>query len=416
MEVIIRLNTILAKNAHTRVNGKVASRRTATAAGESLRAMFRLLYELGYKLTDPQNIGERHIVAICKALHERKRKPKTIQGYLSQLRIFCGWIGKKGLVKDVYYYLPDVPKSELRVRTVTDKSKSWAETGIDVVEMAKQAEALDWRFGCMILVQVAFGLRRIEAIQMEPWKVDKGEKFAVYETKGGRPRDIYIDTPVQRAILDLVKSKVTKGDRLGWRQRKDGKPFEGKTHEASLEYSESRYEYLMKKLGITREMANCTGHGLRAQFAENAALLKGVIPPTLGGTAGQMLREDLNLARLQVSESLGHSRISVTGAYYGSFGRGVTLDSPERIKKSLEAGLAAIASDQLCSIQLDRSIDCGRLSAELAAIDIYTDLRKVYILWAHYSRRHAVDWIDPAAGSNLAALEAAALSIARIAK
>jgi ribosomal protein S12 len=48
------------------------------------------------------------------------------------------------------------------------------------------------------------------------------------------------------------------------------------------------------------------------------ALMKGFLPATRGGTKGQLDQETFDLARLQVAENMGHSRISVTGAYYGS--------------------------------------------------------------------------------------------------
>lgn len=406
MELITKLNAILAEHAHTRVNGKVASHRTATAAGDSLRTCFRLLVELGYKIREPRNIEEKHIKALCVEWHARKKAPKTIQGYLSQMRIFSGWIGKAGLVKDIYYYLPEVPKEELRVTAVARKSKSWAEMGIDVAEKVEIALQLEERFGLMILAQVAFGLRRLEVLQMQPWKCDKGNRFSVYKTKGGRPRDVDIDTEVQRAVLDLIKSRVGKSDHFGWKHRSDGAP-------ATLEYSERRYNYFMEKLGITKALAEVTGHGLRAQFAENAALLRQLIPPTLGGTGGQMRREDLYLKRVQVSEQLGHSRKSITTAYYGSFGRETQPDSPDRTKLAIEAGLATIPPDQLLAIPQERQGDCAYLGAELMAIGVYDDPRKVQVLWNQHSRRHAVEWLAPAAGSNLAALEVSALSLTR---
>lgn len=406
MEIIALLNVILAVHAHTRVNGKVASERTTQAAGEALRAIFRLLVKLGYRLEDPRNISEKHIKVLCAEWYRLNRSPKTIQGYLSQLRTFCGWIGKKGLVKDVYYYLPHVPKEDLRVKTVAEKSKSWAEVGIDVAAKTAEATSLDWRFGLMIMAQVAFGLRRMEVLQMQPWKNDKGNKFAAYATKGGRPRDIDIDTAVQRAVLDLIKSKISKKDYLGWPTKADGSA-------GSLKYSKRRYNYLMEKLGINKVMAEVTGHGLRAQFAENAALLRDLIPPTLGGTSGQMPREDLDLARLQVSEQLGHSRISITGAYYGSFGRESELDSPGRAKEVIERCFAVIGSDRMHPIVNDRLADCVHLNAELTAIHVYDDPRKVQVLWEHHSRRHGVEWLSVTSGSNLAALEAASICYLR---
>jgi len=406
MEIIALLNIILAAHAHTRVNGKVASERTAQAAGETLRAIFRLLVKLGYRLEDPRNINEKHIKVLCAEWYRLKRSPKTIQGNLSQLRTFCSWIGKKGLVKDVYYYLPHVPKGDLRVRTVAEKSKSWAEVGIDVAAKAAEATSLDWRFGLMIMAQVAFGLRRMEVLQMQPWKNDKGNKFAAYATKGGRPRDIDIDTAVQRSVLDLIKSKIGKKDYLGWQTKADGSA-------GSLKYSKRRYNYLMEKLGINKVMAEVTGHGLRAQFAENAALLRDLIPPTLGGTSGQMTREDLDLTRLQVSEQLGHSRISITGAYYGSFGRETKLESPARVKEVIESCFAVIGSDRIHPIASDRLTECIYLNAELTAIHVYDDPRKAQVLWENHSRRHGVEWLSPTSGSNLAALEAAAICFLR---
>lgn len=406
MEYEKKLNAILEANAKTRVNGKVASERTHTAAKEALRTAFALLVRLGYKIQDPANLEEKHVKALCVEWHATKKAPKTIQGYLSQLRIFGRWIGKAGLVKDIYYYLPDVPRDELRVVAVARKSKSWSEMGIDVTEKVEIAMQFDQRFGLMLLAQVAFGLRRMEVLQMQPWKCDKGNRFAVYKTKGGRPRDVDIDTEVQRAILDLVKSKVGKTEHFGWKYRTDGGP-------ATLEYCERRYNYFMEKLGITKALAEVTGHGLRAQFAENAALLRRLIPPTLGGTGGQMEREDLDLCRVQVSEQLGHSRKSVTGAYYGSFGRETQLNSPDRAKLAIEAGLATIPPDQLLAIPHKRQGDCAYLGAELMAIGVYDDPRKVQVLWNQHSRRHAVEWLAPAAGSNLAALEASAVSLTR---
>jgi hypothetical protein len=194
---------------------------------------------------------------------------------------------------------------------------------------------------------------------------------------------------------------------LGWSTKTDGGA-------ASLKYSKRRYHYLMEKIGIGKAMAQVTGHGLRAQFAENVALLKELIPPTLGGTSGQMPRDDLDLARLQVSELLGHSRKSVTGAYVGSFGREpAALDGPGRTAEVLDECLAAIPTEQLGAIADTRLAQCACLNAELMAIQVYQDPRKVQVLWEHHSRRHGVDWIPPTTGSNLAALEAAASSILR---
>ena len=418
MELMMKLlDEYLDKHARVRINGNVAADESATRHGEALRANFRRLYRLQYKLTDPKNIGERHIKALCQDFYDQKLAPKTISGYLSHLRIFCSRIGKKGLVKDVYYYLPNVPKDELHVKTVATKSKSWAEVGIDVAEKVCEAEALDLRFAVMLMLQVAFGLRRKEVLQLKPWVVDREDRIAITETKGGRPRSIYIDTPVQRWVLDKAKA-LTKGknDPFGWKERQDGKPMKGKDlRKASFEYSTSRYNYLMQKLGISKQVSACTGHGLRAQFSENSALLSGLIPTTLGGTPGQMPRDEMEVIRLQNSESLGHSRLSVTPAYYGSFGRECALDGPDRAKDYIEACLKNVTHGELKAIAPERLQQCMALCTEIAAIGVYDDPRKIQFLWEHYSRRYGIDWLPPANGENLAAIEASALSIMRAA-
>jgi len=249
-----------------RVNGKPASARTKEALTEGLEGNFRLLTkELGYKLQDPLNIRDTHIKALCEEWYRQGLAPKTMQGYLSHFRIFCGWIGKKGMVKTLRHYLPDVPIADLRVTTVAKKSKSWAEAGINVMEKIGDAIALDWRFGYMLLAQLAFGFRAHEVVQFKPWKYERDGRLSFDKTKGGRPRDVFIDTEAQRFILELIKSKLRKNETLGWTHRPDGQL-------ATLEYSKARYYRLMRKIGITKELAEVVGHGLRAQFAENSAL------------------------------------------------------------------------------------------------------------------------------------------------
>lgn len=398
--LITQLNAILQKHSGTRTNGKVASERTKSAIGEALRADFRRLSDLGFKLQKPDNFGEKHAAALCVSWYSENFTAKTIQVKLSYLRIFCRWIGKGDLVKDAPHYLPNVPKSELRVKSAAASSKSWAANGIDIVEKIRDADALDPRFGAMLRLAVAFGLRRHEVLECYPWKVDKITYFAAYKTKGDRPRNIDIDTVEQRMVMDQVKSMVRKSEHLGWTTMRDGSA-------ASIEYNLSKWHKMLAKIGITKAISKVTGHGLRAQYAENAALIVNVIPPTLGGTTGQMNKEDLDLKRVQVSELLGHSRKSITSAYFGSFDRSTAPDSPDRTKNAIAAAAVLLPSDKIQAIEPDRINDCLRLTAELIASGAYVEPRVTHALWVHHSGRHATAWLSPGA-SNIAALEAAA--------
>lgn len=298
-----RLNAILANHAGKRVNGNVASQSTITSTGQALHTCFNDLHDLSYKLQDPANLSDKHIAALCRHWHTESKAISTIQSRLSTLRILAGWIGKAGMVKSLPHYLPDVDKKTLKVRKVAAASKSWTENGIDVAGKILEADKLDPIFGRMLRMCLAFGLRRMEVVQLKPNKSDLGNMLRVYDAKNGRQRNIDITTPEQRQVFDYIKQNI-KGkstiEHIGWKITARGKA-------ASLAYSIGRYNKCMAKIGITREDAGVTGHGLRAQYAENAALIAHMIPPTLGGTGGQMPKEQLITKREQISELLGHS-------------------------------------------------------------------------------------------------------------
>lgn len=398
--LISQVNALLQKHSGTRTNGKVASERTKTAIGEALRADFRRLGEMGYRLQKPENLSEKHVTVLCNAWYSEGFTVKTIQAKLSYLRIFSRWVGKGEHVKDAPYYLPHVPREKLRVKVAAKASKSWAANGIDIAEKVKEADALDLRFGAMLRLAVAFGLRRHEVVECYPWKVDNGTYFAAYKTKGGRPRNIDIDTNEQRIVLDHVKSMVGKSEHLGWTTMRDGSA-------ADIDYSLAKWHKMLAKIGITKALSNVTGHGLRAQYAENAALIINVIPPTLGGSTGQMARDDLNLKREQVSELLGHSRKSITSAYFGAFDRHARPDTPDRTKVAIEAAAAVLPPEWIKDIPAERMADCILLTTELMAAGAYVEPRISQALWEHHSGRHCAEWlaIGP---NNIAALEAAA--------
>src|SRR5471030_2613055 len=217
----------------------------------------------------------------------------------------------------------------------------------------------------MLRMMLAFGLRRKEVVHNRPWKADRGDKLSIYpgEAKGGRPRDIIFNTPEQRIVLDYVKSHVNKNESLGWTTNTRGE-------KATLQFNIGKYNRLMAKIGITKLKDGATVHGLRAQYAENSALIAGMIPATLGGTKGQMDKESLDVTRAQISEQLGHSRIDVTASYYGSFGRNAKPDEVNRCKTNIEGGLRATATMQLKPVPPERMVDCLQMIGELDAIDV----------------------------------------------
>ncbi len=405
-DCVAKLKALLALCAGKRANGEIAANLTTSSYGSVLKKSFKQLHLLGYKLDDPQNLKLKHIEVLCRHWLKTGKKVSTIQTELSILRNFCTWIGKSGMIKSLVEIVPDVDPATLKNVKLAKESKSWTENGIDVAAKIQEADELDWRFGLMLRMSLAFGLRRIEVLQLQPISADLGDMLALHKTKNGRPRMIPIDTPEQRSVLDFVKSKMkSKNALLGWEVTTSGE-------RATLKYSVGRYNRLMARMGVTRDVVGTTGHGLRAQFAENAALIASLIPPTLGGTGGQLEREELNMKRARVSEQLGHSRISITGAYYGSFGREGSADDAERAKRNIESSLQKLSSLLFVPVSSHRQADCIRLIDELAYVGIEITVRQVHLLWCTHSQRHAQEWIE-LMGRNVAALEAAALALSK---
>lgn len=401
------LNDLLNAHVATRVNGNVASGKSQKTHRQILRTCFNNLWELNYRLTNPSNLDTKHIAALCRHWYESEISNKTMQSRLSSLRIMGRWIGKPNLVKNISTYLPEVEKGELRVVAAAQKTKSWGGNGIDLIETFRKADALDKRFGVMLRMELAFGLRRVEVLQFKPNKSDFGNRIKVYEAKNGRMRDVDIQTEGQRCVLDLAKDICTsKLQPLGWLQTKSGKA-------ATLAQNERRYNDCMETIGITKKAAGVTGHGLRAQFAENAALHAKLIPPTLGGTSGQMGKDDLDVKRAQVSEQLGHSRVSITPAYYGSFGRKITLDEVNRCRDNIESGLKYCHTGVTVPVPEERKADCLGIISDLEHLGVELTLRQAHMFWAINSRnRHASDWVKPELGI-AEAIEVVALNLVK---
>ncbi|WP_454909550.1 phage integrase N-terminal domain-containing protein [Variovorax gossypii] len=294
-----------------RLNGNYASDRTVELTIETVSAACERLWRLNFEVRDIANLEERHVRALIRDWHGSGLKPKTIQNNVSRLRQICRWIGKPNLIPrrdGAAHFLPELDPKSFRVSTITERSKSWSENGIDVTAKIIEADGIDIRFGAMLRLGVAFGLRKKEQLRIVPTKADAVGCLQLRDNvaKSGKNRDILIEHPFQRAMLEHAKRVAGKGRYLGWPGR-------------TFAQNEAKYAYHLRKIGITGRDADVVGHGLRAEYAENSALMLGLLPPTLGGRADQMEEGVRKAIQLKVSEAMGHHRIDVTGAYYGSF-------------------------------------------------------------------------------------------------
>ena len=316
------IKQIILANSGQRVNGKIASARTQEIAEQVMANCARRLHKLGFHLQSPDGLSRKHIdVLVADWYHLDKLSSKTIQNQFSRLKIFCGWIGKPGIISPLgaIGHLNGVEPGQLKVTTVATRSKSWSANGVDIGEKIKEASLQDARHGAMLILAVAFGLRKKEQLKIKPLQADKGHYLEIDGSvaKNGKYRSIPVEhgTPekdafgkAQRWALDVAKKLCKKNETLGW---------PGLTYRQS----ENKYYHYMKRLGLTKFDAGVTAHGLRAEFAENLLLLEGLMPPSLGGTAQQMPKGQRDKIMIGAAVKLGHNDLHTSSAYYSSFRR-----------------------------------------------------------------------------------------------
>lgn len=121
-----------------------------------------------------------------------------------------------------------------------------------------------------------------------------------------RDRVIPVDSPYKRDVLERAKilAKTPNGH--------VGQP--GRSLKSNLK----AYDNTMAKLGLTKKALGVTGHGLRHQFANDGfEQATGCKTPVRGGRPGEVDKAAEMVAKAKISEELGHTRASITAAYFG---------------------------------------------------------------------------------------------------
>lgn len=313
---VASLVTIITENNKRAARGdKEVSSRTKQLRFETIVAGFRELRALGFKIENPKNFSERHMRELVTQWEKGGLSPATIQNRISCFRVFASWIGKRTMIGDSAQYAssPNVVKRQY----VATEDKSWSSHNVDAQAVLDTLSIEDQRTSVLLEVIKAFGLRRKEAVMLKPWRADKGDYLLVIDgTKGGRGRMVPIDSDIKRAALAHAQKTVSGvNEALG---------YPGLTLKQSL----ARLSNRMTKLGITKKGLGITLHGLRHEYANDRfEEMTGAKTPVRGGKKGELSKEIEDKARIDVSEELGHSRISVTATYYGSHGRAARQDN-----------------------------------------------------------------------------------------
>jgi site-specific recombinase XerD len=166
-------DVILNKNSGIRANGNVASFRTQHHSKEVIHACCKELHELGFYLENVSGIKEKHIKALIENWNKRTLAISTMRENFSRLKQFCVWAKKEGIihVHGLSHYLPYIDKTA--ADKMINKSKSWSGNGVDVIEKIMQTKDIDERWHLMLLMGLAFGLRRKEMLCIKPWSAEK---------------------------------------------------------------------------------------------------------------------------------------------------------------------------------------------------------------------------------------------------
>lgn len=250
------------------------------------------------------------------ALWDSKGISKRTQiNYFNVLRFFWRVCGIEVEAIETYATV----EGEFTINRNAEHDKSWGGNGVVFEEVYARMYAIDPVGARLMKAMKTYGLRLKESLCLQPHNSDAGSALFVSKgTKTGKPRVLNFDDFGEeglRTVLDSLKDEVPPECHLAWQNR-------------TLKQAKTRMEYLAKKVGITKSQSGVTWHGLRHDFAiDHLEKLTGVQAPVRGGVVINYL--ELSSARKKVSEALGHHRMKITGAYYGSF---VTLERDQMRK------------------------------------------------------------------------------------
>lgn len=306
------LDRYLMSHEHQRANPTKGVTSTATRKERRLhlRLAFAQLWQMGYRMKSVTNLRVRHVEALVRRWSEEGLAAGSLHNRISHLSTFAGWIGKAGMVRRPVDYLD---KERVGRTYIAKEDLSWEGRGLDVAETIQRAKELDERFALYLTLQRAFGLRVKESIEFRPHLAiaADGCTIEVFEgTKGGKRRSVRIRDEEQRKALQwaLEVARNSKGERLRWPDR-------------TYLQATRRFYYLMERMGITKKETGTSAHGLRRGFAIGGYVAETGLPtPVQGGALGQIDRATHQRAAQRTSLDLGHARIPISGAYYGSYG------------------------------------------------------------------------------------------------
>jgi len=268
------------------------SKATQAARFLTLQQCAGQLRASGYNQLRAGNLKMKHVMCLVGQWQKAGLSAGTVKNRMAHVRWLAEKLGKAGMI----------PKDNAQLG-IADRQ---------YVGAANKAQSLDTRLESVadahvqmsLRLQAAFGLRREESIKIKPSIADHGQVLTLQASwcKGGREREIPIQTAEQRAVLDAAHALAGLGSLI--------------PSDKSYVQQQRKYDAQCKAAGLSNM------HGLRHQYAQmRYEALTGWKCPKAGGPARNKLRgverEIDRMARLAISAQLGHSRIAIVTVYIG---------------------------------------------------------------------------------------------------
>jgi len=247
---------------------------------------------LNFGIRKLENLKEKHIRGVTQHWQKEGLSNGTLKNRLACVRHLAKLLNKPNIV-------PSNDNLNIEKRKyVATENKALFDQDFSAIKNPHVRVSLE--------LQRVFGLRREEALKMKPFLADQKHFLQLQSTwcKGGRPRIVPICTDEQRYWLE--QAKLIAGDITCSLIPPD----------KSYKRHRDVYDKQTQRIGLKKL------HGLRHAYAQQRyEKLTGLKAPITGGPTLKELTKKQKyldrLARVILSEELGHSRIQITVNYLG---------------------------------------------------------------------------------------------------